>query len=145
MFMKLFTPILLVVTSAVTPVFSLPARASNVFARDDHEDKNLTHDNGNNSMAAQKVMRLNDTATKFPDLEYLAEGNEYFRSAVKNSSQPDLLKKLTENGQHPEYLFLGCRFVTILHPQPPNPPLLLRLLSDVNFRKLISLLFHLVW
>ncbi|KAF9642771.1 carbonic anhydrase, partial [Thelephora ganbajun] len=42
------------------------------------------------------------------DLGYLAEGNQNFRSAVKNSSHPDLLKDLATNGQHPEYLFLGC-------------------------------------
>ena len=111
MFTKLFVPVLLVVSPAVTSVFSLPAPASNVFARDDHEDKNSTQGNGNNSTTVQKVMHLNDTAARFPDLGYLAEGNQYFRSAVQNSSNPDLLKGLAENGQHPEYLFLGCRFV----------------------------------
>lgn len=117
MFMKLFVPILLVLSSAVTSVFSLPAPASSVFARDDREDKNSTQSNGNNSTTVQ-VIHLNDTTTRFPDFEYLAVGNKYFRSAVENSSNPDLLKDLTENGQHPGYLFLGCRFVTILHIHP---------------------------
>jgi len=103
MFMKLFAPVLLVVSSAVTSVFSLPAPASNILARVDQ-----------NSTTVQKVMHLNDTATRFPDLGYLAEGNEYFRSAVENSSNPDLLKDLAQNGQQPEYLFLGCRFVMTL-------------------------------
>jgi carbonic anhydrase len=108
MFMKLFVPVLLVASSAVTPVFSLPASFSNVFARDNQDDKNSTLGDGNNSTTVQKVMHLNDTATRFPDLEYLAEGNENFRSAVKNSSDPNLLKDLSTDGQHPEYLFLGC-------------------------------------
>jgi len=130
MFMKLFVPVLLVLSSAVTSVFSLPALASSVFARGDHEDKNSTQSNGNKSTTV-RVIHLNDTATRFPDFEYLAMGNKHFRSAVKNSSNPDLLKELTENGQHPGYLFLGCRFVTILHIHP---------MSTVSVR-LISLFF----
>jgi len=105
MFTKHFVPVLLVVSWAVTSVFSLPAPASGVLARADQEDKNSSQGNGKNSTT---VMDLNDAATRFPDLEYLAEGNEYFRSAVENSSNPDLLGELAENGQHPEYLFLGC-------------------------------------
>jgi len=101
--MKLFVPVLLVVSSAVTPVFSLPTPSSNVFARVNQDVKN--------SNTVQKVMHLNDTATRFPDLGYLAEGNQNYRSAVKNSSNPKLLKELATDGQHPEYLFLGCRFV----------------------------------
>jgi hypothetical protein len=119
MFVKPFVPVLLVVSSAVTSVFSLPAPASNVISRDDHKDKNSTQGSGKNSTTVQEVVHLNDTATRFPDLEYLAEGNQYFRSAVKNSSNPDLLKDLAENGQHPEYLFLGCRFVMIPHRHSP--------------------------
>ena len=114
MFTKLFVPALLVVSSAVTSVSSLPAPASSILARD---DRNSTQGSGNNSTIVQKVMHLNDTATRFPDLGYLAEGNKYFRSAVENSSNPDLLKDLAQNGQRPEYLFLGCRFVMTLHPQ----------------------------
>ena len=112
MFTKLSVPILLVVSSAVTSVLSLPAPASNIFGRG---DQNPTQGSGNSSTA---VMRLNDTAARFPDLEYLAEGNEYFRSAVTNSTNPSLLNDLAKNGQYPEYLFLGCRFVMILDPCP---------------------------
>lgn len=118
MFMKLFVPVLLVASSAVTPVFSLPAPSPNVFARDNREDKGSTQGDGNSSTTFQGVMYLNDTGTRFPDLAYLAEGNQYFRSAVKNSTNPDLLKELATNGQHPEYLFLGCRFVMIPHSSP---------------------------
>lgn len=114
MFMKPFVPVLLVASSAVTHVFSLPTSSSNVLARDNQEDENSTQGNGNNST----VTSLNDTATRFPDLAYLAEGNQAFRSAVENSSDPNLLKVLATDGQHPEYLFLGCRFVI---PSPHTP------------------------
>jgi hypothetical protein len=115
MFTKLFVPVLLV-SSAVIPAFSLPAPLSpgRIFARDNQGDNNSTQGNGNCS-TSQNVVYLNDTASRFPDLVYLAAGNQDFRSAVANSSNPNLLQDLTTNGQHPEYLFLGCRFV----PSPP--------------------------
>jgi hypothetical protein len=108
MFMKLFTPVLLVFSSAVTPVFSLPTPSppSHALAR----DGNSTESNGNGT-TVQKVLHLNDTAVMFPEMEYLWEGNQVFRSAVANSSNPSLLKDLATNGQQPEFLFLGCRFV----------------------------------
>lgn len=109
MFTKLLVPVLLVASSAVIPVWSLPARLSpnRVAARDDQGDSNSTQCDGNNS-TVQSVAYLDDTASRFPDLVYLAEGNQDFRSAVVNSSNPNLLQDLTTNGQHPEYLFLGC-------------------------------------
>lgn len=99
MFMKLFIPVLLVVSSAVTPAFSLPFRT--VIARD---DKNST---------VQVAVPLSDTATRFPDMTPLAEGNQVFRSEVANSSNPNLLEDLATNGQSPNFLFLGCRFVLL--------------------------------
>lgn len=108
MFTKLFVPVLLV-SSAVIPAFSLPA-PSRILARDNQGNNNSTLSNGNGT-TSQNVAYLNDTASRFPDLVYLAEGNQDFRSAVANSSNPNLLQDLTTNGQHPEYLFLGCRFV----------------------------------
>ncbi|KAF9792730.1 carbonic anhydrase [Thelephora terrestris] len=108
MFTKLFVPVLLV-SSAVIPAFSLPAplSPSRIFVRDNQGDNNSTQGNGNCS-TSQNVVYLNDTASRFPDLVYLAAGNQDFRSAVANSSNPNLLQDLTTNGQHPEYLFLGC-------------------------------------
>ena len=99
MFMKLFVPVLLVVSSAVTPAFSLPFRA--IVTRD---DENST---------VQATGSLSDTATRFPDMAPLAKGNQMFRSAVGNSSNPTLLKDLATNGQFPGFLFLGCRSVTL--------------------------------
>lgn len=110
MFMKPFVPVLLAISSAVIPAFSLPAPSlpRHVFStRDDQGGDNSTQGDGN-STTSQNVVYLNDTATRFPDLVYLAEGNQDFRSAVANSSNPNLLQDLTANGQHPEYLFLGC-------------------------------------
>jgi carbonic anhydrase len=105
MFMKLFVPVLLVVSSAVTPAFSLPTpvSSSHILARDDQGGNNSTQGSGSYS-----TVYLNNTASRFPDLVYLAEGNQNFRSAVQNSSNPNLLGDLTTDGQHPEYLFLGC-------------------------------------
>lgn len=109
MFMKSFVPVLLAISSAVIPAFSLPAPSlpRHVFSRDNQGDDNNTQGDGN-STTSQNVVYLNDTAARFPDLVYLAEGNQDFRSAVANSSNPNLLQDLTTNGQHPEYLFLGC-------------------------------------
>jgi len=97
MFMKLFVPVLLVVSSAVTPAFSLPFPT--IAARD---EKNSN---------VQVGVPLSDTATRFPDIAPLAKGNQVFRSIVGNSSNPDMLKDLAANGQSPGFLFLGCRFV----------------------------------
>lgn len=107
--MRSFVPVLFAVSLAVIPAFSLPAplAPSRFPVRDDQGNNNLTQSNGN-CTTNQSVVYLNDTATRFPDLVYLAEGNQDFRSAVANSSNPNLLQDLTTNGQHPEYLFLGC-------------------------------------
>jgi len=101
MFMRLLVPLLLVLFSAVAPGLSLPvpSTSSHVFARDYSEDHSFT---------IQQPVGLNDTAKRFPDLEFSWEGNQAFRSAVKGSSNPNLLKDLATNGQHPEFLFLGC-------------------------------------
>lgn len=48
---------------------------------------------------------LADAAHQYPQLLPLEQGNANFR----NYTSPDLLKTLTTDGQHPEYLFLGCR------------------------------------
>jgi carbonic anhydrase len=149
MIMKLFVPLLLVFSSAVIPVFSLPipCSSSRVLSRDDQGDNNSTQSNGVNSTLSdgvnstlsdgvnptpsdgvnptpsnevdstqtngtdsnvQNVVYLNDTATRFPGLAYLAKGNQDFISAVAGSPDPSLLQNLTTNGEHPPYLFLGC-------------------------------------
>jgi carbonic anhydrase len=100
MFMKLFTPVLLAISSAVVPVLSLPAPSAHLFARQD----NSTEGNGNNPT----VQGLSDMAQRFPDMQPLADGNQAFRTQIAGSSNPNLLKDLTTNGQHPEFLFLGC-------------------------------------
>ncbi|KAK0441926.1 carbonic anhydrase [Armillaria borealis] len=41
------------------------------------------------------------------DLDVLSDGNENFRSEME-SSNPGLLEELAVNGQHPEFMFLGC-------------------------------------
>lgn len=52
---------------------------------------------------------LADAAQKYPQLLPLADGNEEFRYEME-TEQPGLLEDLTTNGQHPEYLFFGCRY-----------------------------------
>lgn len=116
---KFFVPVLLVVFSVVTPASSLPTPSFRVFARDSCDNSTLPTLSDNSTLPASSdsstLPTLNDTATRFPDLALLASGNQAFRLAVANSSNPDLLKDLATNGQQPEYLFLGCRFVKILH------------------------------
>ena len=51
---------------------------------------------------------LPDAAKQYPQLLPLADGNEHFRHEME-TEYPGLLQDLTTNGQHPEYLFLGCR------------------------------------
>ena len=51
---------------------------------------------------------LADAAKQYPQLLPLAGGNEYFRQEME-TEHPGLLQNLTTNGQHPEYLFFGCR------------------------------------
>ncbi|KAJ8514627.1 hypothetical protein ONZ45_g7845 [Pleurotus djamor] len=38
----------------------------------------------------------------------LLEGNQQFRAAIAASAEPTLLKKLTDDGQAPPFMFLGC-------------------------------------
>lgn len=60
-------------------------------ARDDHGFRHLR--------------TLADVTDQYPQLSPLEHGNAEFR----NNTNPDLLQRLTTDGQHPEYLFLGCR------------------------------------
>ena len=125
MFMMPFVPVLLVVSSAVTSVISLPGPASSVFARDDHEDKNPTQGSGNNSTTIQKVMHLNDTATRFPDFEYLAVGNEYVLPfGGQEFLQPRFVEGPYRERTAPGVLVPGMQ-VRNDSPYPPN----------VSFRK----------
>lgn len=52
---------------------------------------------------------LSDAAHQYPQLLPLVNGNAKFLHDIAESNDPDLLRQLTVNGQHPEYLFLGCR------------------------------------
>ena len=52
---------------------------------------------------------LSDAARQYPQLLPLEHGNAKFRHDIATSNHPDLLWEQTVNGQHPEYLFLGCR------------------------------------
>ena len=51
---------------------------------------------------------LADAAKEYPQLLPLEQGNEKFRQSIANSDQPNLLQNLTANGQHPEFVFIGC-------------------------------------
>ena len=106
MFVKLLIPVLLAVSSTVTPVVSLATPESSTnFARDGYggpPEVNST---------VKFPAPFNDTAKRFPDIQLLWEGNEAFRSEIANSSNPNQLKDLVTNGHRPEFLFLGCRFV----------------------------------
>ncbi|KAL0959619.1 hypothetical protein HGRIS_011322 [Hohenbuehelia grisea] len=42
------------------------------------------------------------------ELKALADGNEQFRASISSSPQPTLLKQLTDDGQAPPFMFLGC-------------------------------------
>lgn len=55
------------------------------------------------------IRTLADAADEYPQLLPLEEGNTRFRQSIAGSDQPDLLWDLTANGQHPGFLFLGCR------------------------------------
>lgn len=80
-----------VLATLYTTVFASPT----VSARSD-QDQNRTR-------------TLADAADQFPQLLPLVEGNARFRQSIAESDKPDLLWSLTANGQHPEFLFLGCR------------------------------------
>lgn len=80
-----------VLASLYTTVFASPALSVRV------ED----YGNGTRSLA--------DAANEYPDLLPLRDGNAKFRQNIAQSDNPDLLRNLTVNGQHPEFIFLGCR------------------------------------
>lgn len=48
---------------------------------------------------------LSDAVVQYPQLDLLEQGNAKFRDAIGS----DFLVNQTINGQHPEYLFIGCR------------------------------------
>jgi len=60
-------------------------------------------DQGNGSTRS-----LSDAVVQYPQLDLLEQGNAKFRDGMAKSD-PDLLRNQTVNGQHPEYLFIGCR------------------------------------
>lgn len=62
-----------------------------------------------NHNGASGIRTLADAANQYPQLLPLEHGNVKFRQDVANSGHPDLLQELTVNGQHPEFLYLGCR------------------------------------
>jgi len=101
MFLNFFVPVLLAVSSAVTPVSSLPTPQSS-------SPPSTSPQGSCDNSTVLNVTSLNDTATRFPELAVLASGNQAFLSAVNSSSNPNLLQDLATNGHHPDYLFLGC-------------------------------------
>ena len=58
-----------------------------------------------------KLHTLANVVGSFPEINVLVEGNQRFRDSVANSSNPNILKELTDEGQSPGFLFLGCRCV----------------------------------
>ena len=58
-----------------------------------------------------KIKSLVEAAGSFPEINVLIEGNQRFRDSIVNSSNPNLLKEQTDQGQSPGFLFLGCRCV----------------------------------
>jgi len=104
MFTKLFVPVFLAVSSAVVPTFSLPTPQA-------PEVPVLVLSRDINNPTAQVPVPLNDTATRFPDIGPLSQGNQAFRSAIANSSNPNSLQDLATKGQFPGFLFFGCRSV----------------------------------
>jgi len=55
------------------------------------------------------LRNLSDAVHQYPQLLPLEHGNAKFREDIAKSNHPNLLWEQTVNGQHPEYLFLGCR------------------------------------
>ena len=80
-----------VLATLYSTVFASPALSS----RDNHTYGGLRN--------------LSDAALQYPQLLPLEHGNAKFRNDIAKSNQPDLLWEQTINGQHPEYLFIGCR------------------------------------
>ena len=61
------------------------------------------------SARSSSIRTLADATAQFPQLLPLEEGNARFQQSIAESDNPDLLWSLTANGQHPDYLFIGCR------------------------------------
>ena len=60
------------------------------------------------------LRNLSDAAQQYPQLLPLEHGNAKFRDDIAKSNHPNLLWEQTVNGQHPEYLFLGCRYGLVM-------------------------------
>jgi len=60
-----------------------------------------------------QLKSLAEAAGSFPELNVLVEGNQRFRDSIANSSNPNLLKEQTDEGQSPGFYFLGCRCVSL--------------------------------
>lgn len=56
-----------------------------------------------------QLKSLAETAGSFPEINVLVEGNQRFRDSIANSSNPNILKEQTDEGQKPGFYFLGCR------------------------------------
>jgi len=59
-----------------------------------------------------KHKSLVEVAGSFPEINVLAEGNQRFRDSIANSSNENVLQEQTNDGQSPEFLYLGCRYVS---------------------------------
>jgi len=59
-----------------------------------------------------QLKSLAETAGSFPEINVLVEGNQRFRDSIANSSNPNILKEQTDEGQKPGFYFLGCRCVS---------------------------------
>lgn len=55
---------------------------------------------------------LVDVTDTYPELDNLLLGNAQFRKGIADSD-PALLDQLSKEGQHPDFMFLGCRYENI--------------------------------
>lgn len=81
---------------------SLPAHLSSVPSADSHSRSHLH---------SARSASLVEAAGSFPELDTLLKGNNEFRDKIA-ASDPELLQTLTTEGQHPDFMFLGCRSVS---------------------------------
>jgi hypothetical protein len=58
-----------------------------------------------------QLQGLAEVVGSFPEINVLVEGNQRFRDSIASSSNPNLLKEQTDEGQSPEFLFPGCGYV----------------------------------
>ncbi|KAJ3502408.1 hypothetical protein NLJ89_g8904 [Agrocybe chaxingu] len=82
-------------------VFALAA-ISSVVAHPIHQTRELKIIGRDTS--AKFIRRETDPAA---ELKLLADGNAAFRSSL-SATEPELLQKLTDDGQSPPFMFLGC-------------------------------------